>query len=215
MGDTLATMATSAARYGYGGADDTARLKAFINETYRDVFYRQKWTWAENLTTVTLNAGSSSVAVPAGSYQYGEIRKITTPDQGADPPVFVPFSADGTLEFMNRNVTATGRPERYTIFAGSFYFDRIADVQYVFQFFRWNEPATLADADEPVIPQYGREVLQWGALMRQALRDKDADAYGRFAALFEDRLLQLKEADIQGRPAARARMADEYGRAYD
>lgn len=216
MGDTLAQIATACARYGFGGTDDIARLKAFINETYRDLFYRQKWTWAENITTITLNAGASSATVPSGSYQYGEIRKVTSPSTYPyEPPKFTEYADDSHGAFNRFAVTVVGAPEFYTIFAGTIYFDRIADTQYQYEFYRWNEPTALTDNDEPVIPQYGREVLQWGALMRQALHDHDENAYARYAALFEEKAQQLKEADIQGRPKNRSRMPAEYGRAYD
>lgn len=216
MGDTIAGIATKAQRYGYGGNDDNTRLKAFVVDEYMDTFYAAKWSFHENLVNLTLAAAASSATVPTGSYQYGEIKRVVTPaNDQYEPPSFIDYTEDGDIEFVNYPVLSVGRPTRYTIFAGTVYFDKVADQQYVYQFYRWNEPTSLADGDEPLVPHYGREVLMWGALMRQALRDKDDAQVARFKALRDEKLLQLKEADIQGRPKARARLSDEYGRAYD
>ena len=218
MPDTLLIMANKCLDYGFGGATDLARFKTFLNDTLRDVFARRDWTWAEQKVTLTLASATSSIAFPAAiaSAKLGEIRKILTPaSYTLATPTFVPYGTDDSDQFVDALVLGSGNPTKYSIWGNVFYFNRLADVQYTLELPYWTEPTPLTDNTEPPMPQYAREVLVWGALMRQALRDNDQARYQQWSTLFEDRLLYLKRADVKGKPRLRLNMPDEYGNAYD
>lgn len=216
MGDTFKNIQDDVLDYGYGEADRN-RVKAFINDTYMDIFGRRKWAWAEGTATVSLSAAASSVAMPVMGttpYQYGRIQKVTTPSSGYEVPEYVDYDTDDRVSWVDNAVTAVGPPQMYTIWGGTIYFNRVADRAYAYQMIYWAQPTRMsADSDEASIPDYHREILRWGALKRLAAREHDWNAFQGFEALEDKHYKAMILADKKNLGSVQATMPrDYYGR---
>lgn len=218
MGDTYQNIQDDCLDYGYGEADRN-RFKAWINDAYMDVFGRRRWSWAEGTTTLSLSAGASSASMPSMSstpYQFGRIQKVTTPSSGFDRPEYVDYTDDDPISWVDNPVTIYGPPSQYSIWSGTVYFNRLADIAYAYQIIYWAEPTRMsANSDEPSIPDYAREILRWGALKRAKAREQDWPAHQQFQALEDKAYAQLVNADVHRSESRQAAMSPDYQGAYD
>lgn len=216
MGTTFKQLQDDCLNYGFNEFD-RARFKTFLNDAMLDVCMRYRWTWYEGSTTLTLAVGQSSVVMPSMSttpYQTGQIQKTTSP-ANAPLPEYIDYLTEGDDSWVNNPVTATGFPTEYTIWAGTVYFNRIAAAVTTYQLLYWTTPTRMvADTDEPVIPDHFREVLVWGALYRQALRDNDQSAARNFGEVYENSIMRMRQGDTKHLGSLKAKMPAHYGGAY-
>ena len=218
MGDTFKQIQDDTLDYGYGEADRT-RIKGFINDAYMDIFQRRQWAWAEGTATVNLSLGASSAAMPSMTttpYQFGRIQKVTTPSSGYDPPLYIEYTSQDPISWVDNAVTAVGQPMEYSIWSGTIYFDRAANQAYAYQMIYWVEPTRMSgDSDEAQIPDYAREILRWGALKRLAAREHDQAAYQMYQKLEDDHFKYMLSNNAKNLGSQRARMPFDYYGAYD
>ena len=64
-------------QYGYGELD-RVRFQDFLNQRYRDILNRHRWSWNQSTSTLTLTAATNSATLLQTSYIYfGRLRPTT------------------------------------------------------------------------------------------------------------------------------------------
>lgn len=217
MGETFKQMQDRCIEYGYNEYDRT-RLKIFLNDAMLDVFGRYRWSWAEGSTTLSLAAGQSTVSMPSAattSYITGRIQKWLTPANLMERPKYVDYATEEST-WVDEVVDDVGSPTEYSIYGNTIYFNMIAAQAMTFQFTYHVEPTRMSgDNDEPPIPDHFREVLRWGALARQAMRDHDQASFQQFSRLFDTALTQMRVQDSKSHQQTKVAMPEHYLGAYD
>lgn len=195
MGLTRTNLEDRCLQYGYGEGDRT-RFQDFLNQTYRDVLARHRWSWNRATTSLSLTAGNNSVSLPAANYIFfGRLRPTTLE---VNPPDFVEWDTTEWKEFMRvaPDSTVRGTPSKYSIYQDNVFFDVYADRTYGYDAYVWTLPTYMTTgASEAVLPDEDREVLVYGALMHQLLRDKDYQGAQYWNQLYEGRLKEMWQKD--------------------
>lgn len=195
MGLTRLQLEDRCIQYGFGELDRT-RFTDFLNQRYRDVLGRHRWSWNRTVSTVSLTAGTNSITLDNDAYIYfGRLRPLAV---GVREPAFVEYDSRTENEFTRRAFDSTyrGQPSSYTIITDTIIFDKFADVQYQYESNVWPLPSYMTSAgSEVLIPDEDREVLVAGALMDACLRDKDFTGAKIWNDLYESRINSMWAKD--------------------
>lgn len=195
MGLTRLQLEDRVLQYGYGELDRT-RFTDFINQAYRDVLGRHRWSWNVSAVPVTLAAGTNTTTIAGTTYIFfGRLRPTIV---GIREPDFVEWNNKVRNEFTRRafDTTYRGTPSKYAVNGDTVYFNTFADIAYTYDAQIWPLPAYLtATSSEPIIPDADREVLVAGAIMNQCLRDKDYQGAKIWSELYESRISGMWDSD--------------------
>lgn len=195
MGLTRTQLEDRCIQYNYGELD-RVRLGDFLNQRYRDVLARHRWSWNRSVSTVNLTAGTNSISLPSINYIFfGRLRPLGV---GVHEPEYIAWDTMRENNFTRRAFDSTqrGMPKLYSILNDTIYFDLYADVAYSYESNVWPLPTYMTTgATESILPDEDREVLVYGAVMDAMLRDRDWTGAKTFNELYEGRIQEMWSKD--------------------
>lgn len=181
-------------QFGYGERERPF-FKTWLNEASYDVATRHRWRWLDTNTAVTTVANQSFANVPVATIMIPE--RLRPNQTGLAEPGFIPWNTYAD-EFMRKPPSATrGAPRSFSFIDDKLEFYPTPDAVYAYTLYYYAAPVEMvADADVPWMPNEQRGVLVSGALMKMALRDKDAQTAQMWQDQYEGQIAKMRTAHM-------------------
>lgn len=174
--------------------DDTT-WKLYVNSAYGDLLMRMPYgPWTEGSTTITINSGVRSGALPT------DVNRVSAVWNSTDGFPMVPL--EGRMQVFNEypQQIEIGQPMHYRIFGNSLYVYPLpqANTSFTVEYFKL--PADMVnDTDVPAIPETYHDALVAGAVAKAYVDDGNAQLAQQFAQDAENMIKALIQDSMQPR----------------
>lgn len=169
--------------------------KTYVNDAYDDMISRCTWfPWNEASSTLTVNAGSRSVALPT------DVWEVLSVWDSVNFIPLVPLEGRGQAYQLYPQQNETGIPQNYRIFNNllDVYPLPTANIPYVVEYIK--RPAEMvADADVPVFPVQYHSTIAVGAVALAYRDDGNLQMAGAFTTEYEDEVKRMVADLLQPR----------------
>lgn len=180
----LTTQTAVAAKLRLTLADDSAKIKDWINQTYADV--AQETRCFQQTGTSTLTAGTKTYTLSTSVLHIIEMT-VTQPGATVRPPL-QESSVDEILRWRSLNSNASGPPQKYALLGLNQLelWPTPSTADTLTTIYTYLPTALSADADVPGIPEpFGSKLLEYGALVQGAEWKKDILMLGEYQQSYQ------------------------------
>lgn len=212
----VCTLAHEEEPLGFSSADNPyAEIKLCIKNTVEEICSRYKWSFRERINSLNTQAGVKEYSFPTGA-ETQNILENGVRIEGVSTPLMFVFHED-----MDKFYSASGKPCRYSVYAGKIIFypvpDRVYSIQvkYLTSNFAYNSSKTVEksnldlETDVCIIPDRFIKTVEWGALALYRQNYKPDNKYSLAREKFLEYFIDMQKQDGHGGDSGGAIVMDK------
>lgn len=160
---------------GYG-SDLASEQNGWLNSEYRSIAGLRRWKWLEERATTTTTAGVAAVTLTGVAPDMRNLDVVRLADSGGNEMHLDHKPTNWVQDKIHRfnQLTDQGAPRWWAYFAGQLWLYPIPDGVYTVTFdYTKNVTAMVSDSDVPIIPEEYDDILVWGAVARNSVRQNN------------------------------------------